>query len=135
MRREGKDRRRRRGGALIELALLLPMLIILLFGTIEFASIFYIRHNMVKAARAGARTLAVQDGTEAQARAAVANNLDDLPNVDFTISVRVPPEGDPSDRDVTVEIEAPLAGAALGDPLRVFGDSTISASVTMRKEG
>ncbi len=127
----------RRGGALVEFAMVLPVVMLLLFATIEFASIFYVRHNMVKAARAGARAAAVQDGTVEQARAIVERNLEDIPNVNFTISIRVPPDGAPDDRDVTVEVTAPIREAALvrGNPFGLLNDAVIRSSVTMRKEG
>lgn len=49
-----KDRRRR-GQGLVEFALILPVLLLILIGTIEFARIFFIYISITNAAREGAR--------------------------------------------------------------------------------
>jgi len=43
------------GGALVELAVALPVLIIVFAGTIDFARVFYTAMNLTNAARAGAQ--------------------------------------------------------------------------------
>lgn len=45
----------RKGGAAAELALLLPLLTVMLFGAIEVAYYFYNQHQVVKGVRDGAR--------------------------------------------------------------------------------
>ena len=49
-------RRRRRGTEVLELGLVaFPILLTMVFGTIEFGTYFYVEHNMQAAAREGAR--------------------------------------------------------------------------------
>ena len=48
-----------RGAALVELALILPILLILTFGMIEFGRAFFISHILATAAREGARRAVV----------------------------------------------------------------------------
>jgi Flp pilus assembly protein TadG len=50
---------RRRGAETLELALALPLLLVLAFGTIEFGYWFYLEHNFQAAAREGARAAIV----------------------------------------------------------------------------
>lgn len=55
VRRRFAAARRRRGGAAIEFALVLPVLLALIFGIIEYGWIFFQQANILSAAREGAR--------------------------------------------------------------------------------
>lgn len=48
-----------RGQALVELALLLPVLLLLVIGSIEFGRAFFLKNMAINAARAGVRTAVV----------------------------------------------------------------------------
>jgi Flp pilus assembly protein TadG len=48
-------RLRRRGAEVLEAALVMPILLALAFGTVEFGYYFYVEHNLEGAAREGAR--------------------------------------------------------------------------------
>jgi Flp pilus assembly protein TadG len=48
-----------RGAAVVEFAIIFPVLIVLLFGVIDFGRAFFLRNNLVAAAREGARSGAV----------------------------------------------------------------------------
>lgn len=51
-----KDRRNSEaGGALIELALVLPVIVLIFVGTIDFGRVFYASQSLTNAARAGAQ--------------------------------------------------------------------------------
>jgi Flp pilus assembly protein TadG len=54
--------RNERGAAAVELALVMPILILLLFGIIEFARVWNVRQTMTDAAREGARVAVVNVG-------------------------------------------------------------------------
>ena len=60
-----KVRRNEAGGALIELALVLPVLVLIFVGTIDFGRVFYTSQSLTNAARAG-----VQYGAHTPARSA-----------------------------------------------------------------
>lgn len=55
------SRKKRRGQALVEFALVLPMLAVLLFAIIEFARIWNAKQLLTDAAREGARVAVVGD--------------------------------------------------------------------------
>ena len=61
------------GGALIELALVLPVLVLIFVGTIDFGRVFYTSQSLTNAARAG-----VQYGSHSAARSA------DIPGMENT---------------------------------------------------
>lgn len=93
------------GASLVEFALVAPLLILLLFGMIEFgwamAQQVDIRHKAREALR-----VAVVDGTEAEVESRVC--LDDLISADDIIAIERGGMSDVGD-DATVTIEADLA--------------------------
>jgi Flp pilus assembly protein TadG len=60
-----RPRGRRTGQGLVEFVLIAPLLLLLIFGLVEFARAWNIRHVITDAAREGARTLAVDNGVSA----------------------------------------------------------------------
>src|SRR4051812_25144209 len=67
--------RRRRGNAVVEAALVLPILLALAFGTIEFGHFFYCKHTFQGAARDGARVAILSSSTNTSVTTAVANTM------------------------------------------------------------
>lgn len=61
----------RRGGATLEAALVLPLLLMLAFGVVEYGYFFYVQHTMQGAARTGARAAIVPGSTAAQVNSAI----------------------------------------------------------------
>lgn len=130
-------RRHRRGNAVLEAALVLPILLLLAMGTVEFGYFFYVKHNLQGAAREGARRAIVANATNADVNAAVASamQLYGLENSGYTVTAN------PSD----------ISGAASGDavsvtvqctwgtvgirPLHLIGaDKIVKGAAAMRKE-
>ena len=62
-RRSGIALEEERGAAVVEFAIIFPVLIVLLFGMIDFGRAFFLRNNLVAAVREGARVGAVQPST------------------------------------------------------------------------
>ena len=60
-----------RGLAAVELALLLPLLMLVLFGAIEYGWMFLKNQQLADAARSGARVAATESGTNASAQARI----------------------------------------------------------------
>jgi Flp pilus assembly protein TadG len=71
-----------RGQSAVELALSIPLLIVLLLAAVEFGQIFYTQTCVTNAARAGAQNITTAGGTAAgieQAALADAPNISGLP--------------------------------------------------------
>lgn len=122
----------RRGISIVESALMIPIMLMLIFGAVEFGSILHVRHTMLHAAREAARAVAVQ-GITANAGTQIARDL--LPGEDFDYRIStIAPLPDDINRDVIVEISIPLGEASLGDMFGFYGNSRMSVRVIMRSE-
>ncbi len=64
------DRRAERGAAAVEFAIILPVLIVLLVGIIEFGRAFQVQATLAAAAREGVRVMALEDDHAAARTAA-----------------------------------------------------------------
>ena len=124
---------RQEGAVALEFALVLPVLISVLFGIIQYGLVLFTQQMMVYAAREAARSYAVGSNTAAQS-VTLAQTL--LPaNVDsYTINVTEPDTG-ASETDVTVNISADMADAAIINVLgTLMSGRTIQANIVMRVE-
>lgn len=128
-----KSCRGRRGVSLVESAFMIPILMSLIFGAIEFGSVLHMRHTMLHAAREAARSLAVQGGSSAQAISLAHSLLPSSEDLDFEV-VALQPAADAQNRKVEVEISLPFRDASLGDMFGIFGDDDMTVRVTMRSE-
>ena len=74
----GRLRRRARGAAAVEFALIVPLLAVVLFGIINYGDMLSVRQSVSQAASEGARAAAVFQGSdkEAEARSAVDDALE-----------------------------------------------------------
>ena len=57
-----------RGAAAVEFALVMPLLLLLVFGIIDFARAYNMQLALTQAAREGVRSVALRDGTDAAQR-------------------------------------------------------------------
>jgi Flp pilus assembly protein TadG len=125
--------RGRRAVAAVEMAVVTPLLLAVLFGIIEFGWLFTVQHTLVNAAREGART-GILEGADATDVTTVVLNylapmgLDDLATVNVT-------EATPDDPTVTVDLSVPRAEVSLVGSFFGFTSGELEACCAMRKEG
>ena len=108
-------RRSERGAAAVEFAILLPLLILLLFGIIEFSIAYNHEQGLHAAAREGARVAALPQTTQAtvidRVRSALQGvmNNSDIQNATITVtpSGNQPCNGAPAGTHVVVTVSAP----------------------------
>ncbi len=70
-----RSRPRRRGGAILEAALVLPILLTISFGMVEFGYLFFVKHTLQGAAREGARAAILPTATNAKVTSTVATAM------------------------------------------------------------
>ena len=121
---------RRTGAALLEFALVLPIFLLLLLGIMELASVFFVRHAMLNAAREAARSYAIQEFTAGEAEQLA---LDLLSGTNLNYTATSSPQTD-TGVERWVEVSVPTSDAALGDPLGLFSGGDLQVRVTMRRE-
>lgn len=127
-----------RGIALMELALILPLVLLLTFGVIEYGWAFTKSAELTNAARHGARVGIRPDATSGQVTADIAAFLGTAGLGDSGYSVTLSPPDvsalDPGET-FTVNVSVPYAGISLtGFPLLPV-PASLRASVAMAKEG
>ncbi len=83
-----------RGTALIEFALVLPMLVVITFLVVDFGRAFYVKNLLEQASREGARRLAV--GSSAAAATSITRYVASASGIDSTKVTVVALENDPS---------------------------------------
>ena len=135
-----RDRTCERAAAVVEMAVVTPLLLTLLFGVIEFGNSFMFRQILTNAAREGARTSAIQATADDSAiRTAVRDAMSavggiTIPDsaIDITHWCKYS-DGTPNFTE-KVKITVPYAGVAIfGTFFGVWND--IIAISSMRKEG
>jgi Flp pilus assembly protein TadG len=131
--------RSRSGQGLVEFVLVAPLLLLLLFGIIEFARAWNIRHVVTDAAREGARSLAVDNAnlTTDSVRVLINNALSAAGMDPALATVTLDDSGGTTGAPATVSIQYPyqlgvvrvLLGWALNE-----GQLNIGTTFVMRNE-
>ena len=99
-----------RGAAAVEFALIVPLLIVLVLGIVEFGRAFQVQATLAAAAREGARVLALQ-GDKAAVEAAVQSASSSLNPGVTSGGITVSPalcEGAPAGTNATVTVDYPM---------------------------
>ena len=121
--------RDRRGSVAIEMAIVLPVMLLILIGVIQYGNIMYTQHMMVYAAREVARSYSMGEITVAEAQERALDFLSAGTPPEFDVNVV---ESGGATNDVTVTIDLPMAEAAIITLPHNLFDGLISAEVTMR---
>lgn len=121
-----------RGAVALEFALVLPILIAVLFGIIQFGLVMFTQQMMVYAAREAARSYAVGVSTASQAQS-LTQGLLPATSSNYTITVTEPDTG-AGETDVTVTISTPMSDAAIVNVLGSVMSGNIQAQIVMRVE-
>ncbi len=126
----GKKRHLRWAAVAVELAVVMPFLLLMLFGIIEYGWIFTVRQGLVTAAREGARTAALPGATEQEVADRITDTLTPLGVTSHTYTL----VSDPIAESETVTVTVPYSDVTLlGD---WFGTTAfdLGATCSMRKE-
>ena len=121
----------RDGSASLELALMMPFLLLILLGILEFGMVFFVRGTMLHSTRDAARHYAVRDFTRQECMDLAIDGMDHI-NAEFTVDASA---ADASSGDRWIELSVPADQISLADPLNLFSDGqVITIRTTMRRE-
>lgn len=129
----GRRKRRSRAAAAVELAIVTPILLTMLFGIIEYGWLFTVRQALTTAAREGARTAALPGSRVSDVESRISDYMQTLGLTTYTTDVTVDEHNNPTG-DVSVSVpyaDVTLVGCYFGGP----PSGVISATCSMRKEG
>jgi Flp pilus assembly protein TadG len=126
------------GQALAEMAIALPILLLMLVGIWEFARAYQIQQVVVNAAREGARQ-AVLQGVNSDSAEVVTNSF--LAGGNVTGATVTVTDTDTTGDPTTVQVQVPYSFVLIGPIVRLatggssgLGDITLSSQATMRHE-
>lgn len=123
-------RKREQGQALVELALVLPVLIMLIFGIVEFGRVSNAYLVVTQAAREGARQGTI-GGTDTQIVTSVKNSASSLDTTKLTVSIS--PVQVYRTRGASLEVQVqypvniniPVISSVLPNPITVKGKTVM----------
>jgi Flp pilus assembly protein TadG len=128
-------RRDCRGASAVEFALVAPVLAALLLGGVEFGLVIYSQNTMQHATRDVARKLSVNFIDQSQARHEIRNQLPRWIGNKSRILIQNTAPNDSQTNIITVDVTVRAADAGiLNLYTKMFGNWTISASVSMKQE-
>src|SRR5687768_16693946 len=134
----------KRGSALIEFALVLPIVLLLVFGIIEFSAMFYNKAVITNASREGARygviirspSYATSTQIIAYTKAYSENKLISFGGSSPTVTVTVTPSASPATTGDTLKVGVSFVytNLVILNLLGLGSTKTISAETTMTYE-
>lgn len=124
----------RRGVAVVETAVMAPLVILAMLAMIEVGYSFMIRQTVTLASREGARAASLPGGTMADVTAAVDATMAGPSLSGYTTTSNIDSLG-PSDAEVWVTITLPFDRASFTGNLLGGGFFNITSTTTMRREG
>ncbi len=121
-----------RGAAAVELAVVLPLLLTLVFGIIEFGWVFMVRETLTNSSREGCRVAVLQGSTEQDIQERVDASMGPTGLTTYTVQISRSSPGDPDEK---VQVLIPYADVSLLGGFFGPTDFNLGATTVMRKEG
>ena len=121
----------RRGAAAVETAIVLPVVVFVVFGSIEIANGVFMKQSLAIAAYEGAREASRPGGTQAQAKSRIREVLSnkgvDNETVTFTPAITA---DTPRGTKIYVKVSAPVSTDSI-NPCKLLINRTLEQSVVM----
>ena len=132
IRRPRNATRRKRAAAVVEFAVVLPLLLTILFGIIEYGWVFMVRQSLQTAAREGCRLAVLQTATDPAIEGRVQAVMQPTGLSTYTVTMTHATVGNPIE---TVEIQVPYNDVSLMGGFFGTHNYNLAGTCSMRKEG
>ena len=126
-------RAKRRGAAVVEFAVVAPVLLLFVLGIIEFGRMVMAQQLITNAAREGARIAIVPGSSTSQVTSKVSSYLSTASISGATTTVSPDPSAATYGSTVTVTVSLPFSSVAWSPPF-FLGSKTLIANCAMRTE-
>jgi Flp pilus assembly protein TadG len=123
-----------KGAALVEFAVLAPLLIILVLGIVEFGWLFGQYNDVRHGAREGARFAAVNAGDSSEVRDTVCSAMDGLDAGMTLITIELDRDGDDRGDTGTIAVTAEVSSLSGVPLISGFLPSELSSAIEFRLE-
>ncbi len=129
-----RKRLQRRGGAMVEMAVIIPVLIVFLLGSVEIGRAVMVKHVLEEAARAGCRVAVAEYSDKADVTEIVKSAMDmaNLSGYTVTVSPDPPTELGPFET-VSVNVSVPYTDVSWFAP-SFMTDKTLTGVCVMPAE-
>lgn len=134
MRKHRSSAKRRTGAAMVEFAIVSPLLFLFFFTAFEFCRVAMIRHTVDNAVYEAARLAIIPGGTGADATQEAQRILNSL-GIDDANIVVTPSNINNATENVTVQITVPLDSNSFVPTNAFVAGKDVVATLTMRREG
>ncbi len=124
--------RKRRGTAVVEMAVVLPVLLTILFGIIEFGWTFMVYQSITNAAREACRIAVLEGSTDGDINTRVQKYMTLVGVDNYEVDITHSTSDDPTE---TIIIRVPYADVSLLGGYFGPTDFNIAGKASMRKEG
>ena len=129
-----RNRFLRKGSAVVETAVVAPLLLLAMFGMVELGQAYNVKQTVNLAAREGARAAALPGATEPDAIAAATSVMSMASLTGYSVTTNMATL-QPTDTQVTVNVSMPFNQATYTGNMMGGSTITISSQATMRREG
>lgn len=126
------DRSKVRAVAIVEMAVVMPLLLTMLFGMIEFGWLFMVNQNLTSAAREACRIASLQGSSDADIANIIADYMENTGVSVYTVETTHATQNDPTE---TVVLSVKYSDASLVGGYLGLGEFTLRGYAAMRKEG
>lgn len=139
---QSKRNNHRRGSAVLDAALVFPILLSLTFGCVEFGHYFFIKHTLQGAAREGARAAASPGSTNSEVTTAVTASMNAAGIAPAKYTTKIRNSTDTTDINVNqtagtailVKVECTWSVVGIRPLGLIGGSKPVVGMTTMRKE-
>mgnify|MGYP002622594413 CR=1 FL=1 len=124
----------RRGAAVVETAVVAPLMILAMFGMIEVGYAFMVKQTVTLASREGCRAAALPGGNMTDVQSAVDASMGAADLTGYSTTSNISSVG-PTDTEVWVEVSMPLNRVGFTGQMLGGGSFDITSRTSMRREG